>query len=703
METAIEKLTKELLALNESNAAADSFRYLSPEDFPPEYAGLIGVVNKTIEVGNIRLRQEKNNLEMINDIIRSGMWSMDFDENGVMIKVTWSQAFRYMIGFQDLQDFPDELESWSDRLHPEDKDATLEAYWAAVAGTNEYDVEYRLLTKEGIYKWFRATGEVARREDGSPSLFIGTFINITEKKENEQLTREKVEAQEALETYKVESQHNIEETLEGARIGIWTMEFEEGHEPRLYADKTMRMLLGVQQDISPEQCYRSWHDNIDAEYTGIISDTLKKIRETGRCEVIYPWNHPSLGQIYINCGGILDYKATYKGFRLKGYHQDITETMVNRQKQEKELMEALTEAKRANLAKTEFLSHMSHDIRTPINGILGMLEISERNPDNPARQKDCREKIRTSAQHLLSLINDVLDVSKLESGTFAFTKESFDIRDVLNNCLEILGQQAAEQGIVLEPQYNRLVHVKLIGSPLHLRQILINIAGNALKYNRPGGEVSIVTEELPSSGEKIDFRFIIQDTGIGMHEEFLKHLFEPFTQENNDARTSYKGTGLGMAITKSLVDQMNGTISVESEPGKGSRFTVILPLEPDPDPAQEAQCAAAQEPALISGMKVLLVEDNEINREIAQYMLEDAGAVVVHAENGKAAVELFSRSQPGEFDCILMDVMMPVMNGLEATRRIRGMDRTDAGAVPIFALSANAFIEDAQKLSLIHI
>lgn len=499
------------------------------------------------------------------------------------------------------------------------------------------------------------------------------------------------------EAYKLETQHDIEETLEGARTGLWKIELEDGCVPKLYADKTMRMLLGVTEEFSPEECYRYWFERIEPEYVAMVQEVTCEILQKHRSEVIYPWNHPTLGKIYVRCGGVLDEKYEKEGYRLKGYHQDITETMVARKKQEKALLQALMEAKRANQAKTEFLSHMSHDIRTPINGILGMLAISEKNPQDLVRQKECREKIRTAAEHLLSLINDVLDISKLESGNFTFAKEPFCIQGVLDGCMEILGSQAEERGIALELKCGTLPHPHLIGSPLHIRQILINIIGNALKYNRPYGNVQVLAEEMAEEEGRAVCRFVIEDDGIGMSEEFQEHLFEPFTQESNDARTSYKGTGLGMAITKNLVEQMGGSISVKSKLGEGSTFTVVLPIEIDEEPEKEKETDQEQTPAVVSGMRVLLVEDNEINREIAQYLLQDAGVIVVEAENGKEAVDAFAASEPGDFDCILMDVMMPVMDGLEATRVIRGLDRADAATVPIIALSANAFAEDAQK------
>lgn len=497
--------------------------------------------------------------------------------------------------------------------------------------------------------------------------------------------------------YRLKTRSDIEEILEVSKTGIWTIELEDGCEPRMYTDKTMQMLLGIEEDMEPEECYKSWFNNIEPEYVEIVQEAVQEILQTGRSEVVYPWNHPTQGKIYIRCGGVPDEKFEKAGFCLKGYHQDITETMVTRQKQDKALLEALIEAKQANQAKSEFLSHMSHDIRTPINGILGMLAISEKNQNDLEKQKECRQKIRISAEHLLSLINDVLDISKMESGVFSFAEESFDICDMLDSCMSILRPQAEEKGIHLEERKENLQHVRLIGSPLHIRQILINIISNAIKYNRPNGKIFVYTEELSFKDGIAKFRFVIEDTGIGMGEEFQKHIFEPFTQENNDARTNFKGAGLGMSITKKLIEQMGGSIEVESELKKGSVFKVMLSVQIDEEQNALSMMQEEEEPADISGMRVLLVEDNAINCEIVQYMLEDAGAAVVVAENGKLAVEAFSASDYEAFDCILMDVMMPVMDGLEATCAIRNMDRQDAETVPIIALSANTFEEDVKK------
>lgn len=359
----------------------------------------------------------------------------------------------------------------------------------------------------------------------------------------------------------LEGRRSLEDILEGARTGIWTIELEDGCPPRMYADRTMRILLGVTDQITPEECYQRWFQNIDPDYVEMVQETVREILGTGRAEVIYPWNHPQLGKIYVRCGGVPDRTFKKSGVSLNGYHQDITETMVTRKKQEQSIMELLERVRQANSAKSEFLSHMSHDLRTPINGILGMLTILEKNPDDPEQQRACRDKIRMSTEHLLSLVNDVLQVSKLESGRPAAAKELFD-------------------------------------------------------------------------------------------------------QEHRRARTDWPD----MPAVRSQADSA---------------------VQPAP-PADGDWAASGN----IAGMSVLLVEDNEINCEIMEFILRDAGARVVTAHDGKAAVDAFSAAEPGSFDCVLMDLMMPVMSGYEAARVIRGLGRPDAETVPIIALSANAFEED---------
>jgi signal transduction histidine kinase/ActR/RegA family two-component response regulator len=491
-----------------------------------------------------------------------------------------------------------------------------------------------------------------------------------------------------------QARQSLEDILEGARTGIWTIELEEGCQPRMYADRTMRILLGVTDKIEPEECYQHWFENVEPDYVEMVQEAVKEMLETGRSEVIYPWHHPELGKIYVRCGGVPDKTFTKPGVSLNGYHQDITEIMVTRKKQEQAIMELLEKVRWANSAKSEFLSHMSHDLRTPINGILGMLEIMEKIQDDPEQQKACRKKIRVSTQHLLSLVNDVLQVSKLETGRLVEVEEPFDIHETLEDCITIMSVQAQERGIRLELKESDLQHGRLIGNPLHLRKILMNVIDNAIKYNRPHGSVFVQAKEIGCQNGTANFLFVIEDTGIGMGEEFRNHIFEPFTQEQQDARTHYNGVGLGMSIMKKLTDQMKGTVEIESQPGKGSVVRITLPIRVDGTWRAQPVDVERDLRSNIAGMRVLLVEDNEINCEIVEFMLKDAGAEVVTANDGKAAVDVFVQSAPGTFDCVLMDLMMPVMSGYEATRVIRGLERSDAKSVPIIALSANAFEED---------
>ena len=492
----------------------------------------------------------------------------------------------------------------------------------------------------------------------------------------------------------LEGRQSLENILEGARTGIWTIELEEGCQPRMYADRTMRILLGVPEDIGPEACYRHWFERIEPDYAAMVEEAVQEMLKTGRSEVIYPWDHPSLGKIYVRCGGVPDRTFEKPGSCLNGYHQDITETMVTRKKQEQSIMELLERVRQANSAKSEFLSHMSHDLRTPINGILGMLAILEKSQDDPERQRDCRKKIRVSAEHLLSLVNDVLQVSRLESGRPAAVEEPFDLCAVLEECVTVLSPLAEERTVRLELETNGLRHTRAVGNPLHFKQILMSVIDNALKYNRPNGSVSVRVEETAFREGTASCRFVIEDTGIGIGEDFKAHIFEPFTQEHQGARTDYTGAGLGMSIVKKLVDQMRGTVTVDSRLGRGSVVQIILPVRVDEMQSGQAAEEARDVQGGIAGMQVLLVEDNQINCEIVEYLLKDAGAEVATAKDGKAAVEAFEASAPGTFDCILMDLMMPVMSGYEAARVIRGLKRPDAGTVPIIALSANAFEED---------
>ena len=357
------------------------------------------------------------------------------------------------------------------------------------------------------------------------------------------------------------------------------------------------------------------------------------------------------------------------------------------------LREAAEKAEAASRAKTQFLSHMSHDIRTPINGIMGMTDIALKNIGNDEKTKDCLQKIDGASQHLLSLVNDVLDLSRIESGKTTLNNDPFSLKKCLENCASIISGQLVNREINLVCDFGGITAPAVMGDELHLRQIFINILGNSVKFTPDGGTITFrATEGEEKDGKRI-FIFDLSDTGIGMSPEFLPKIFESFSQEAGGSRTTYKGTGLGMAITKSFVDMMGGTIQVESELNKGTDFLVSIPMEVRlQDGAEEADTTVDYE--TLKGIKILLAEDNELNAEIAIELLGDAGIEAQLAVNGREAVEAFEKSEPGELKAILMDVMMPEMNGLEAARAIRQLSRPDAAKIPIIALSANAYDED---------
>ena len=342
---------------------------------------------------------------------------------------------------------------------------------------------------------------------------------------------------------------------------------------------------------------------------------------------------------------------------------------------------------------------MSHDIRTPLNGIIGLLEVDAAHPENREQVDSNREKMRVSADYLMSLLNDVLQMSKLESGETTLAHEPMNPYRMGEEILTIVGQRAAESGVTLalDEHSDQAADLWVYGSPIHLRQIFLNIYTNCIKYNKVGGSITTLLQMVEKDEKNVTYRWTISDTGIGMSEEFLEHIFDPFTQENTDARSVYQGAGLGMAIVKGLVEQMGGHIQVSSRENVGSTFVVTIPFEI----AEPVQAEASKEkdgaPADIRGMRLLLVEDNELNAEIARLLLEDKGAVITRVGNGQQALDLFREEPAGSFDGILMDVMMPVMDGLTATRAIRGLDRPDAKTIPIIAMTANAFAEDAAK------
>ena len=383
-----------------------------------------------------------------------------------------------------------------------------------------------------------------------------------------------------------------------------------------------------------------------------------------------------------------------------GYRADLAHRKQEQEKDEKykaELLRAAKKAEAANEAKTEFLQRMSHDIRTPINGICGMINVADYYADNMEKQTECRAKIKKTSHLLLELINEVLDMSKLESDEVVLEDIPFNLNSIFEEILGVIEHMAAEQNIRIIWEEKEVTHWNLIGSPVHVKRILMNILSNAVKYNKENGYVYIGCREIPSKQTAMTtLEFVCRDTGIGMAEAFQKRIFEPFAQEHAGSRTKFAGTGLGMPITKKLVEKMSGTISFESKEGTGTTFVIRIPFRIDTDMKDRTEAEEKTETS-IQGLHVLLTEDNELNMEIAEFVLQNEGAVVTKAWNGQKAVDIFRKSRPGEFDAILMDIMMPVMNGYEAAKMIRSLDREDAKVIPIIAMTANAFTEDKMR------
>ena len=548
------------------------------------------------------------------------------------------------------------------------------AILARLADEDSFTLRYRVQPNPSKQQYFNLY--VART--GTPHVVVIGFRNIDRLLESVEM-----------------GQHELEQTLAAARTGLFRMEFEEDCPPRLFANDTMCGLLGIEPGtLTPEQAFAYWQSRVDPAYLDTAQAGLEAILKAGIGEVNYPWNHPKLGVIYIRCGGVPDQNFDRPGSAVKGYHQDITDTVITRKKQEEELAQvnvqlqrAVEDANRAMAAKSEFLSRMSHDIRTPINAILGMLDIAEKYHEDYARLDDCAHKIRSAANHLLSLVNDVLDMNRLENGQAKLVEAPADLNELVHDCVIMTQTQAERDGLTMTVDHTTVEHNRVRCCALQLRQILINLLSNAVKYNRPGGNITLRADELYCSGNTVTVQYTVRDTGIGMSEEFQQHIFEPFTQENPGARTKYTGSGLGLSIVRELVERMGGTIQLESQLGEGSLFIVTLSFALDTAPAEDnpAEAPAAD----LQGMRVLVAEDNALNMEITQFMLDELHVAYECAENGAEALCLYKNAPAGHFDAILMDMMMPVMDGTAAAAAIRALPREDAADIPIIALTAN--------------
>lgn len=392
----------------------------------------------------------------------------------------------------------------------------------------------------------------------------------------------------------------------------------------------------------------------------------------------------------------LEQENHYKDLLIRQSEQNHVKSLQESMEINKQLRRAIASKEKAAAAKSQFLANMSHDIRTPINGIMGMLEIIRKTKGNQDKEEECLDKIEVSSKLLLSLVNDVLDMAKLDTDAVVLSHEPFNLDRICNETVEAVSFQAEEAGLEVTGEHDDYTGINILGSPLHLKKILINLFSNSVKYNKPNGKIHMSMKTLERTEDTITCEFKIRDTGVGMSQEFVeKKLFHPFVQADTSSRSNYTGTGLGMSIVKQLIDKMGGTISVESKLGEGSCFTVVIPFEID----HEASLKQSEEAenADISGLNIMVAEDNELNMEIIEFLLTEQGAHVEKVQNGQEALDKFEGSEAGTYDVILMDLMMPVMDGISATKAIRASKHAEAETIPIIAMTANAFYEDERK------
>lgn len=611
------------------------------------------------------------------------------------------------IGMPDNAAFSDVVNYWGSKLEEKEK----KEYYEFLKISNllkyyengETHVWHRYWTKTALFEPMLAEQHIVMFDDeeNGDVLAISYVLDQTEKFRKQQYNQ-LLEQKNAEQEQMLDVERNYSDIMFGLSKVYWQI-----YSVDLEADTYIEVFNGYgfenehlcRNDRAQESFNNIVHLFVSEDYLDTMSAFLNHKTLPGRLEdtdsisldfyaVMGQW----LSAAYIAQKRDETGKVTSVLFTIK----NIEEQKQAEFKQQELLRQAAVAAEAANRAKSSFLFNMSHDIRTPLNGIIGLLKIDKAHFDDFELVKNNHEKMLVAADHLLSLINNILQMSKLEDGTIQLSHEIVDLAELSDEVGTIIKVRTVEKGISFKIGNQELPVPYVYGSPSHLRQIFLNVYGNCIKYNKIDGSLKTSMECLGIEGNIVTYRWHISDTGIGMSEEFLNHIYEPFVQENSDDRSEYHGTGLGMAIVKNLIEKMNGTIEIDSKKGIGTTFIITLPFEIAEKPEKDINVKETKS-ANIEGLHLLLVEDNELNAEIAATILKDHGAEITIVTDGLQAVKMFEECEPGSFDAILMDVMMPVMNGLTATQRIREMERPDAKAIPIIAMTANAFKEDAQR------
>ncbi len=635
-------------------------------------------------------------IEAIHASLGSGNCSLDFDEAGEIIKCRWSKEIRKMLGYDGLADFPDEFDSLLLLIHKDDKKRVMNSLWAALkdySGQRIFDAEVRIKTKTRGYRWFRSTGRILRRSDGSPFRYHGVIVDIDSGKEAQRALKE---------------QYAIVETLSNEFQTIFLINLQDNKIRVLKAEGYI-MIGMTKEDYNGQPYYAFFQRYIfERVHPDDVPMMLDAMREENIYRQIATSGEYSADYRVMEMGTTHYYQFTFvpvpgaEGLenRLILGFRNIDAIMEKEVRQKEALQVALDAARQANMAKTAFLNNMSHDIRTPMNAIIGFTELALKHRDQPELIVDYLQKIETSSQHLLSLINDVLDMSRIESGKVVLEDGPANLRSVMDEIVTMVQSDMDSRELTFKQEFVGLRNENVIVDKLRLNQVLLNLLSNAMKFTRPQGEVILKVKEAEDHPEGLGrYEFSVSDTGIGMSKDFAQHVFEPFERERSSTVTGIQGTGLGMAITKNLVEIMGGSINVRTWEGVGTTFTVILNLDITSDEAATVEGEEEIDYTTLdfTGKHILLVEDNELNREIAEDILMDAGFAVTSAGDGSVAVDRMECAYPGLYDAILMDVQMPVMNGYEATRRIRKMPDKALADIPIFAMTANAFEEDKRE------